>query len=126
MGRTPDHSGKISKHDVALEEVRLKYEFRLAIVHGATTIASILSFGVPLYFVYLAIGALAGQKTIVSPSFAATVVGMVGGGSALTIIGSGRAKSAKQKRELIRTRERADDLESKLRRFTVAQSASET
>jgi hypothetical protein len=70
-----------------------------------------LSFGLPLYFVYKTIAALAGVNTVVSPHLATLVAAMVGGGSALAMIGTGVVKLRSQRKELVRLRSRCEELE---------------
>ena len=100
-----------TKHEVELETIRAKHEFRLRIVDGAIIVACVLSFGLPLYFVYKTIAALAGTQTTVSPHLATLVAAMVGGGSALAMIGTGVVKLRSQRKELVRLRSRCEELE---------------
>ncbi|MHC4696997.1 MAG: LapA family protein [Planctomycetota bacterium] len=102
---------KLSKHEVDLERVRLQYEFRQSCVNGATSVLSIVSFGVPLYCVYLVVDALAGQETVVSPYVATIVAAMLGVVTALITILTLWFKNGRQRKEILRLRQRVDELE---------------
>ncbi len=102
---------KLSKHEVDLETVRLQYEFRRSCVSGASFVLSIVSFGVPLYCVYLVVDALAGQETVVSPYVATIVAAMVGVCIAVIMNLTLGLKNRRQTKEILRLRQRVDELE---------------
>ena len=102
---------KLSKLEVDLERVRLRYEFRQSCVNGASFVLSIVSFGVPLYCVYLVVDALAGQETVVSPYVPTIVATMVGVCTALITILTLWFKNGRQRKEILRLRQRVDELE---------------
>ena len=114
MAAELDKATDVSDSDaVKLAKIRQKAELWEQAIGGITRVLSIVSFGVPLYIVYLTVRSLANQNTQVSPALAYTVAAMVGGTSAL----AGLAKFFGQRRELIRQRTRIDELEARVERL---------
>ncbi len=107
---------EVTKNTVEVAKIHSRMQLWLAAINGVSTVLSVASFGIPLYFVYLTVGELAGRNTQVSPAVAYTVAGMVGGTSALAVFVGGLAKFNAQRKELVRLRERIAGLEGRLKK----------
>lgn len=104
---------KTTKWDVELERVRSNASVRLAWARGVGAFVTVLASGVPIYALATVGQAFAGKSTDVSVNVAVSVVVTlaISGLATITIILSYRKKLRKQSDELIRLRERIENLE---------------
>jgi len=94
-----------------MAEVLSRARFRMAVVRGLTVVFGIGTTGIPLYFCFLIVKALAGQKTIVAVGFGVKVAATVLVGGPLLGLLACFAKSIEQRKELRRLRERLEGFE---------------
>ena len=97
---------------VAIEAIRARRDVWLAVIQGGTQVLTVVVTGLPLYAAYGAVAALAGKTTTISATISYGVAAAVGGSTGLAVWGSGRAKSKRQSKELIRLRTRITELEN--------------
>lgn len=101
-----------------LEIARIHSKMHLweTVINGITSVAMIASLGIPMYFVYQCVAAIAGKTTIVSSNivFGVSGVAAVGSGSAVAV--GGWAKFNAQRKELVRLRTRITQLENRLKK----------
>ena len=102
---------KLTKYEAELETARLKYEFRNKIVTGASISFWIASLGIPMYFVWKCVEALAGKTTLLAAISVNVIIHSIGYGSLGLTTVILLVKLFKQSKELKRVRVRLGKLE---------------
>lgn len=105
------NSGRGPASKAADERLKYSFRFRMRLADGFFGIGRILSFGVPGYFVWKICETFGGKATTVSVSLVTQIAVSVSMASVAGVIAAW-AKMAKQKKELVRCRERITELEN--------------
>ncbi len=97
--------------EIGQERLQHTFVFRMRLADGFISIGKILSLGVPGYFVWKVFETFGGKTTTFSVDIITKVSVVVSVGSVAAVIAAW-AKMKSQKAELIRCRQRVDELEA--------------
>lgn len=109
-----DH--ETSANDVRIARIHKQIHLWEAFINGVTSVFMVASLGIPMYFVYQCVVAIAGKTTVVSSNIVFTVSGLAALGTGSAVGVGGWAKLNAQRKELVRLRSLVTRLEDRLKK----------